>query len=301
VKISSIICTRNRATYLAQAIRSLAEQDITPRSDYEIIVVDNGSTDATRAVVTELVREIPCLRYIHEPNEGLSAARNRGVKEALAPIVAFLDDDALAVKEWLGALLRAFSVEPQPVCVGGPVEPWWEVPKPRWFPDGLIGCHNRNHGDVARWYNYPAEQPVGCNMAFLKQRVQQVGGFNALLQKYNDETELLSRLVEANGRMFYEPRARVRHLFAKERFHLGWQIKRHYQEGKSRAIVSDLKAHPPRIRRVTELGRNLLLITKRSIPLVVSRASRGDRIQRLAQLSMVVGQTVGLTKSLRER
>lgn len=300
MKISSIICTRNRARYLGQAIDSLAEQDLAG-GDYEIIVVDNDSSDPTKHVVTERSRKIPNIRYVLEKRPGLSNARNRGINEAVAPIVAFLDDDALADRGWLTAILRAFDTEPQAVSVGGPVEPWWEMPPPRWFPESFIGCHYRNYGPTGRWYNHPTEHPIGCNMAFLKQRVLEVGGFNASLQNYNDETELISRLVNAGGRLYYEPRAAVRHLVGKERLALGWQIRRHYQEGKSLALTAALNHRLPRIRRIPELGSNLFSITKRTARLFVSLGPIRDRVQRLAHLTTLVGETVYLTKSLREK
>jgi glucosyl-dolichyl phosphate glucuronosyltransferase len=299
VRISSIICTRNRAEYLSHAIRSLAEQDM-PNDDYEIIVVDNGSTDATKQIAGRFMAEISNLRYVYEEKPGLSNARNRGVEEAAASVVAFLDDDAIADRGWLTAILDAFNHEPQPVCVGGPVEPWWEIPRPGWFPESLVGCHNRYYGAEARWCSYPAEQPIGCNMAFSKERLEQIGGFNARLEKYNDETELISRLVKMGGGIFYQPRARVRHLVAKERLSLSWQIKRHYEEGKSLAEVAGSKGRVPRSRRITELGRNALSISKRCARLLISRGPMRDRVQRLTDLSILVGQTVCLTKSLKE-
>jgi glucosyl-dolichyl phosphate glucuronosyltransferase len=300
MKISSVICTHNRAAYLAQSIRSLAEQDIAG-ADYEIIVVDNASTDATREVVSRLVGETPNLRYVYESVPGLSAARNRGLKEAAAPIVAFLDDDALATNGWLTSILEGFKTEPRPACVGGPVEPWWEIPEPSWFPPSLLGCHNRHYGDRPRWYNYPVEHPIGCNMAFVKQWVADVGGFNVLLDRYNDETELMQRIVQAGGRIFYEPKARVRHLVAKERISFAWQMRRHYREGVSLGIAANSEKHRARIRRIGELGHNLLSIGKRSVRLIVSRDPVRDRIQRMAQLSTLLGKIVYLTKSLPQR
>jgi len=299
VKISAIICTHNRAAWLPKAIRSLAEQDL-PRGDYEIMVVDNASTDATKEIVLRLMSEIPNLRYAYSEKPGLSNARNRGIAEAAAPVVAFLDDDALADRGWLSAILDSFKSEPPPACVGGPVEPWWEIPQPGWFPVSLVGCHNRFYGAVAHPYRYPAEQPIGCNMAFLKERVVGIGGFSADLQKYNDETELISRIVRAGGAIFYEPRARVRHLVAKERLGLGWQIKRHYEEGKSLAGMATLNGHVSRFQRISEVGQNLLTIGKRSARLFVSLAPVRERVQRLADLSSLVGKTVYLTKSLRQ-
>jgi len=300
LKISSIICTRNRAQCLGKAIESLANQDLAV-TDYEIVVVDNGSTDATNQVVNERIGQIPNLRYVREEIPGLSNTRNRGISEAVAPIVAFLDDDAIADRCWLTAILHAFDANPQTVGVGGTVEPWWEIPRPRWFPESFIGCHYRNYGPTGRWYSYPAEQPIGCNMAFLKQAVVDAGGFNPVLQNYNDETELISRLVEAGGKLYYEPRAAVRHLVSKERLALGWQIRRHYQEGKSLAVAAALKNRVPRAQRLPELGTNLFSITKRTARLFVSLEPVRDRVQRLAHLSTLVGKTVHLTKCLGEK
>lgn len=300
MKVSPIICTRNRAAYLLQAIRSLTEQSL-PRHDYEIIVVDNASTDKTREIVSGLTRETPNLRCVHEANPGLSYARNRGLREARAPIVAFLDDDALATQDWLKAILNAFAIEPRPACVGGPVEPWWEIPKPNWFPASLLGCNDLNYGPHARWLDYPAEHPIGCNMAFVKKRVEEVGGFNVLLDKYNDETELMRRIVQVGGGIFYEPRAAVRHLVAKERLSLGWQIRRHYYEGISLAVAAASHAPRARLRRMRELEQNLLSIAMRTARIIISRGSIKHRITRLVQLSSLVGTAVYLAKSLRQR
>ena len=300
MKISAIICTRNRAAYLPHAIQSLARQSL-PRANYEIIVVDNDSTDDTADVVTGLMSEVPNLRYVHESNPGLSWARNRGLKEAYSPIVAFLDDDATATDEWLAVILEAFSIEPCPACVGGPVEPWWEIPKPNWFPESLVGCHYLNFGQQPRWCRYPTEHPVGCNMAFLKERVDQLGGFNVLLNKYNDETELMGRIAEAGGGIFYEPRAGVRHLIAKERLSLRWQMRRYYEEGVSRAVAASCQTRSARSGRIRQLGQNLVLTAVRGVRVILSLGSISHRVKRLAQLSTSIGTIAYLTKSLREK
>ena len=300
MKISAIICTRNRAKYLSEAIDSLVQQSI-PTADYEIVVVDNGSADNTNELVRARAQNIPNLRAVSETDPGLSHARNRGLKESIAPIAAFLDDDAIASRDWLAAILHSFATQPEAVCVGGPVEPWWEVPRPGWFPESFIGCHHRDYGPTGRWYNYPAEQPIGCNMALLRTRVLDLGGFNTVLQKYNDETELIARIVRSGGRLFYEPRANIRHLVSRERLDLGWQIRRHYEEGKSLAAAAALEQRAPRMQRIPEVGHNLFSITKRFARLFVSLGPIRDRVERLANLSSLVGQTVYLTKSLREQ
>jgi GT2 family glycosyltransferase len=137
-------------------------------------------------------------------------------------------------------------------------------------------------------------------MAFLKARLTQIGGFNRQLQKYNDETELIGRLAQRGEGLFYQPQACVKHLVAKERLHLSWQIKRYYEEGKSLGGLSLLHDRLPRNQRLSELSRNLMSIGKRSARLFISLAPVRDRVQRLADLSMLVGKTVHLTKSLRQ-
>ena len=103
VRISAVVCTLNRATYLARAVESLVNQTY-PKEYYEIIVVDNGSTDNTREVV-EQFSQCAIIRYIYEPVKGLSQARNTGWQAAAGKYVAYLDDDAIARPRWLEKML----------------------------------------------------------------------------------------------------------------------------------------------------------------------------------------------------
>src|SRR5690349_21431211 len=127
IRISAIIPTYNRADYLGNAIQSLIEQTL-PIEQYEILVIDNCSTDRTRQIVCEDFAHVPNLRYIYEPVLGLSQARNTGWQQARGDYVAYLDDDAIASSQWLEKILFTFrTVTPIPGCVGGKVEPIWET------------------------------------------------------------------------------------------------------------------------------------------------------------------------------
>ena len=95
VQIAVIICTFNRADYLQQALQSLARQTL-PLHQYQIIVVDNASTDETAQIVNQFTPELPNLRYLREPRLGLSIARNAGAAMATTPYLAYLDDDGRA-------------------------------------------------------------------------------------------------------------------------------------------------------------------------------------------------------------
>src|SRR3989337_3554689 len=104
--ISAIICTHNRVEYLTKAIQSLVDQNI-PKSKYEIIVVDNCSTDSTREVVEKFSSKSN-IRYIYEPTLGANKARNTGWRNARGKYIAYLDDDAIASPVWLCRILQGF-------------------------------------------------------------------------------------------------------------------------------------------------------------------------------------------------
>ena len=126
VQISVVIPTHNRARYLSLTIQSLLDQGL-PRSDFEIIVVDNRSTDSTKQVIDGFGGG-DLVRYVFEPALGASRARNTGWGHARGRYVAFLDDDVIASPAWLENILGAFeTLQPTPGCVGGRVDPIWEA------------------------------------------------------------------------------------------------------------------------------------------------------------------------------
>ena len=266
MKISAIICTYNRSQLLRKALISLMEQTM-PTEDYEIIVADNASSDDTEEVTYSLMEKASNLRYIHEPNLGLSHARNRGISEANGEIIAFMDDDAVADSEWLKMIVRAFEdVELSPVCVGGKVKPLWETPKPDWFPEALLGYLSLlDFGDKSHWCDFPREHLVGCNIAFLKRSLLDMGGFNPLLGRKglslagNEEIELLRRMKQKGEGFYYEPRAIVHHLIVKERLTKKWLLRRFYHEGVSLGVFDDdYNLSGGTHRRTRYLARNLL-------------------------------------------
>jgi glycosyltransferase involved in cell wall biosynthesis len=174
VHVSAIICTRNRANLLHRAILSLANQSL-PFDCFEIIVVDNASIDNTRVVVQDWVTRAPNLHYVYEPRLGLNCARNRGVREANASIVAFLDDDAYASREWIKTIWETFERQPTLSVMGGPVTLEWEGGSaPIWMTEYLMhAIAYVNFGETAR----PVVHVAGCNMAISKSSLAEYGGF----------------------------------------------------------------------------------------------------------------------------
>jgi glycosyltransferase involved in cell wall biosynthesis len=132
VDVAVIVPTRDRAPSLAQLLDSLCHQQRDSPS-YEVVVVDNGSSDRTPEVVADYRRKYPVVRYLFEPRPGASNARNRGIASTDAGIFAFIDDDVRAAHDWIAAIAAAFLGQPEIDCLGGRIEPLWPRTPPTWL------------------------------------------------------------------------------------------------------------------------------------------------------------------------
>ncbi|MDR1585310.1 MAG: glycosyltransferase family 2 protein, partial [Prevotellaceae bacterium] len=133
--LSIIICTYNRDNYLYNALKSIAENDF-PFSDYEIVLINNNSTDATETECSRFQNDFPQVdfRYFVETNQGLSYARNRGIRESKGEILVFLDDDAFVGKNYLRNLQKNIETNPDWAAFGGKITPLFENGKtPEWL------------------------------------------------------------------------------------------------------------------------------------------------------------------------
>jgi len=128
--------TRDRQGRLPGALEAIASE--LGRED-ELLVVDNGSTDRTGAAAEAFLGDMPGGRLVSEPAGGISAARNRALREARNPVVCFVDDDVRVQPGWLSALRSAWSGStPNVACIGGPLLPDWQAPRPAWLADYLL-------------------------------------------------------------------------------------------------------------------------------------------------------------------
>nr|MCU0396174.1 glycosyltransferase family 2 protein [Chitinophagaceae bacterium] len=147
--LSVVICTYNRQKFIGACLACLAQQTLSP-SDWEVIVVDNASTDGTDGIVQAFISQHPGLpfRYVHEAQKGLSYARNRGIAEAAAPIITFIDDDAEAVPHFAATILAFMQQHPEAAGAGGRVLPKYsEKPEPVWMSKYLNGYIGKvDHG-----------------------------------------------------------------------------------------------------------------------------------------------------------
>lgn len=219
-KISAIVCTWNNAQSLEATLESLARQQLPSVIGYEVIVVDNNSTDDTAAVAKRFIaRHGERFRYVQELAQGLSFARNRGVAESRAEIVAFIDDDAVAEPTWLAELLSAYEQHPEAACVGGNVALRFPPErKPAWYSHKL-DAYLSGHDLPPLQARSSKDFPIGTNISFRKSVLQQLGGFHPLLgarplgriKLQGDETQLCLRMLKQGMTIRSHPPARVVH------------------------------------------------------------------------------------------
>jgi glycosyltransferase involved in cell wall biosynthesis len=132
--VSVAICTRNRAPALDRILQSLAEAEKPTGLMWELLIVDNGSTDHTSVVAEQHGRHLPVV-YVYEPEAGLSNARNAAVRAAQGRYIIWTDDDVLVDREWLSAYVEAFHRWPNAAVFGGAVSPVLHSPTPSWFSE----------------------------------------------------------------------------------------------------------------------------------------------------------------------
>lgn len=208
----------------------------------EVIVVTDHNDELGEALRTRFpgVNVVP-----NSQRRGLGGARNSGVEAASADLVAFVDDDAEPSPSWLAGLAAGFQ-DPLVVGVGGDVEPVWEGSPPAWFPDEylwVVGCSYRG---MAR--DGSVRNPLGCNMAFRRDVLVTVGGFDQMLGRIGnvpfglEETELCVRLIKADpsARIVIVSDASVRHHVPPGRQRPAYFLQRCFYEGVGKAQLSDL-------------------------------------------------------------
>jgi len=239
--ISVIVPTRNRADLLKVNLKSLERQEH-PSDRFEVIVVDNDSTDGTESVVKEKSgRGKIEVRYVLEKEVGLAHVRNRGIEESRGEIVAYIDDDAEADPLWLATLAQAQQERPEAVCFSGKVLLKWEEPPPPWWEPCFDGALSGfDWGDEPKPFAYP-HCPVGGNLFVKRAAFDEFGTFRTDLGRKgagllsSEETEFALRLFRAGKPVLYEPRAIVHHQIDKERLTKSYLRKQAYWDGWSHA------------------------------------------------------------------
>jgi len=226
-----IICTYNRAKSLRDTLEALMEQSLPDDVSAEVIVVDNNCSDETKSVIEDFTRhakKIP-IRYVFEIKQGISFARNAGIKSAKGDFIIFTDDDVIPEKGWCFNLCEAYKKNPDVDIFGGPVRPLWEIKPARWLEDPELISYLAlvDYGDqIIKKSAVTPNFLVGANFAFKKTVFDEIGNFDTRLgsvgcERYlGDDTDMMKRAFEAGKRAMYIPNALVHHKVPKERMKL---------------------------------------------------------------------------------
>ena len=239
LKVTVAIPTYNRADFLRQTLAGLTTQQF-PRDHFEILVLDNNSTDHTRAVVAEFATARPAPRYLLEPQQGLDYARNRAIAEARGEIIVFGDDDILVRPDWLAQMAVPLLADPaQKIgAVGGEVIPV--------FPDGLPPWVAEWHSPLAfRRDLGPIEarhSPMGANLAFPRWVFEQLGLFHTALDRAagtyfsGGDSEMIRRVRSAGHEVWFAPGAAVQHQMPANRTTFRYASRHAFDSARSRVI-----------------------------------------------------------------
>jgi len=244
MKLSVIFCTYNREKYLYNALKSIAEQDF-PYHDYEIVMVNNNSTDSTESICEKFQTDYPNVEfhYFLETNQGLSYARNRGVKESRGDILVFVDDDATVFDHYLSSIKSFFESHPDVAACGGPIVPVYEIDKPKWlshYTEQLIGGALYEGNRIKPFKN--GKYPGGGNSAFRKEVFEKYGLFNVELGRKGtgligaEEKDLYDRLTKGGELFYYLPQMGIHHYISEKKLTESHFRELTYSIGKSERI-----------------------------------------------------------------
>ena len=308
--VTVILCTYNRCQSLANALQSVAISEMPSSIVWELLVVDNNSTDGTREVVEGFARRHPGrFRYLFEPKPGKSQALNAGIRNARGNILAFIDDDVTVEKNWLHNLTAVLDGDAW-VGAGGRILPDRAFAPPPWLP--LDGPNNMGGilalfdlGDTAIELHQP---PFGTNMAFQKKMFEKHGGFRLDLgplpgsELRNEDTEFGRRLLLAGERLRYEPSATVYHRMPEERLTTGYFLKFCFDHGRASIRETgrrlDVWGIPRHYLTLLKVGT---LFSARSLHWVGTFWNRKLRFYRKAMAWMTAGEIVEVWCQSRQR
>jgi glycosyltransferase involved in cell wall biosynthesis len=274
-----VVPTRGRAAYLEVTLDSLLAQRT--EAEYEIVVVDDGATDATAAVVAAR----PTVRYMaHGEGRGLNAARNTGLQESQAELIAFVDDDVLVPPGWVEELVSGTRRHAQAEAFGGPIRARFEGRTPR-------GC-GREEPPITTLdlgtEDCEATKAWGANFAVRRTAVERIGPFDErIVRPHGDEEEWLERLREAGGTIVYLAEAGLDHRRTAEDARLGPLARAAYARGRA-ARASDRRRSraPSLIREMRVLAGCVWHTARRGCPqgVIMGAHSAGRVVEALRPL-----------------
>ncbi|HXC69709.1 MAG TPA: glycosyltransferase family 2 protein [Pyrinomonadaceae bacterium] len=245
-EVSVVIPTYNRSALLRSTVDSVLNQDT--QTTFEVVVIDNNSSDDTKDVVASLIETYPGkVRYVVERKQGNAHARNRGIEEAKGAIVAFVDDDVTVDKNWLTSLKTILDARSDLSFVGGKVLPQWNGPPPSWLtPDHWAPLALLDYGNDE--FAISGNSPRGlltANIAFRRNVFEETGMFLPDLQRVKnmigsmEDHEFLLRVCRSGKQGIYTPRMIATTHIDTERLTKAYHRRWHTGHGHFYAVLAD--------------------------------------------------------------
>jgi glycosyltransferase involved in cell wall biosynthesis len=308
--ISVIICTYNRAESLVKTLDSLEQLSVPPDLSWELIIVNNNSSDGTKTVVEEFQQrnKLP-IRYLFQAKQGKSHAQNLGVQSSKGEIVAITDDDCIVHNGWLSSIWKAFASYPCAV-VGGRILPTWSVQKPDWFDaDGpfklggpIVSFDHGNENKII------TTSPFGANLSFRRAVFDKYGYFKTDLGPNasgvirlgggGEDTEFCRRLLSSGEKIVYCAEALVYHPVEKERISKRYFCFWYFNYGK---VLIKTSSTPEDVRSYWGVPRYLAgMLVRRASKWLFSFNAR-KRFYYRAQTYQIAGEIVQAFRQARTR
>jgi GT2 family glycosyltransferase len=289
--VSVIISTysKDMLNLVLDCIESIKKQSLLPK---EIILV----LDPCQSLVDFYKSQLPSdIKIVISEEFGLSEARNAGVKSAKVDIVAFIDDDAIAEKNWLENLVKNYD-NPSVAGAGGLIKPLWEEKRPKWFPEEIywvIGCSYKGLPECKT----NVRNPIGCNMSFRRSVFEKVGNFKPNIGRFGkkllagEEMEFSVRVLGKieNSTIVYDPSAVVYHRVRKNRTDLIYVLRRSFYEGMSKALIINSKSK--KLKVLSSEAGYLSYLLKTAVP---SRLLRIYKFENFCQFAILFLSSVAV-------
>lgn len=237
--VSIVVPSHDRCADVVEAVNSLLAQDY---PEFEVIAVANNCSNGTGAALQALAAKDARLQCVHEPTPGLGHARNRGCQAAQGELLAFLDDDELAPPQWLSTLVRAWR-ETGGGGIGGPYEPLWQAPPPRWLE------HSRCFQETLSFMDFgPVRRQVdwllGGNALYTREALKDAnyfGTYSSLKGKRSlvggGDIALGMRLNHVGHHLWFEPSASVLHKVPASRMRMSYIMRRAFWAGYTDIVI----------------------------------------------------------------
>lgn len=262
IRLSLVIATYNRVASLLETLRSVIAQSA-PKEQWECVVVNNNSSDDTDERFAEFAAQHPQynLKIVTELNQGLSYARNRGIREGEGEYIAIIDDDELIAPDFIAAYIELFDTVPEAIAAGGPIVAKYPAGRPRW-----MSCYTERpiantmyFGDSVR--EFPKGRvPGGGNMALRRSAIRRYGVFDTSLGYAGEsliggeECDLFERLQIAGAKYYYAPKAVMYHIIPSEKLTKAYLSKLSYNVGVSQLRRATVNRRVGKVRLI-ECGK----------------------------------------------